>query len=286
VSEFARSGVLTLECPERSGVVAAVATCLADLSLTIGEANQFNDAQTFYMRASFTSVSEPQVDLAAVRAALQPIGETFGLAWQVTDGDYRPRVLLGVSKFGHCLFDLLHRWRTGILPVDIVGVFSNHPDMGDFVRWNGLEYFHLPVTRETKREQEQQILALVDETKADLVVLARYMQILSDEMCKALSGRCINIHHSFLPSFKGAKPYHQAHTRGVKIIGATAHYVTEDLDEGPIIEQGVERVDHTKSPEDLVEIGRDIEAVVLARAVKWHAQRRVMMSGARTVIFG
>jgi formyltetrahydrofolate deformylase len=286
VSEFARSGVLTLECPERSGVVAAVATCLADLGLTIGEANQFNDAQTFYMRAAFTSVSEPQVDLAAVRAALQPIGETFDLAWQVTDGDYRPRVLLGVSKFGHCLFDLLHRWRTGILPVDIVGVFSNHPDMGDFVRWNDLEYFHLPVTRETKREQEQQILALVDETKADLVVLARYMQILSDAMCKALSGRCINIHHSFLPSFKGAKPYHQAHTRGVKIIGATAHYVTEDLDEGPIIEQGVERVDHTKSPEDLVEIGRDIEAVVLARAVKWHAQRRVMMSGARTVVFG
>ncbi len=288
MSEFATSGILTLECPERVGVVAAVATCLANLGLTIGEANQFNDpiTQTFYMRAQFSPGARGEVDLAIVRDALAPIADDLAMTWDIIDGGYKPRVLIGVSKFGHCLFDLLHRWRTGILPVDLVGVFSNHPDMGDFVRWNDLPYFHLPVTGETKAEQEGHILKLVDETGADLIVLARYMQILSNDLCAALNGRCINIHHSFLPSFKGAKPYHQAHTRGVKIIGATAHYVTTDLDEGPIIEQGVERVDHTKSPEDLVEIGRDIEAVVLSRAVKWHAQRRVMLSGARTVVFG
>ena len=288
VSERARSGILTLECPERVGVVAAVASCLARLGLTIGEAKQFNDdaTQTFYMRAAFTSVADSHVDLAAVKAEMAAIAETFAMTWGIVDGDYRPRVLIGVSKFGHCLFDLIHRWRTGILQVEIVGVFSNHPDMGDFVCWNGVPYHHLPVKPETKSDQESRILALVSETQADLVVLARYMQVLSNEMCAALSGRCINIHHSFLPGFKGAKPYHQAHARGVKIIGATAHYVTTDLDEGPIIEQGVERVDHSKSPKDLVEVGRDIEAVVLARAVKWHAQRRVMLSGARTVVFG
>jgi formyltetrahydrofolate deformylase len=288
MSERARSGILTLECPERVGVVAAVASRLAELRLTIGEANQFNDAitQTFYMRAAFTSVSDLHVDLAAVKSALAPVAEKFAMTWDIVDGDYRPRVLIGVSKFGHCLFDLIHRWRTGILPVEIVGVFSNHLDMADFVGWNGVPYHHLPVKPETKADQENRILALVGETRADLVVLARYMQVLSNDLCAALSGRCINIHHSFLPSFKGARPYHQAHARGVKIIGATAHYVTTNLDEGPIIEQGVERVDHSKSPKDLVEVGRDIEAVVLARAVKWHAQRRVMLSGARTVVFG
>jgi formyltetrahydrofolate deformylase len=287
MSEQAKSGILRLECPERVGVVAAVASCLAKLGLTIGEANQFNDplTQTFYMRAQFSPAEHPHVDLAMVRKALAPVAERFSMSWDLADGDRKPRVLIGVSKFGHCLFDLLYRWRSGILPVEVVGVFSNHPDLGDFVRWNGVPYFHLPISPKTKADQESRILNLFTESGAELVVLARYMQILSSELCAALSGRCINIHHSFLPGFKGAKPYHQAHARGVKIIGATAHYVTSDLDEGPIIEQGVERVDHNKSPQDLVEIGRDIEAVVLARAVKWHAQRRVMLSGARTVVF-
>jgi formyltetrahydrofolate deformylase len=211
------------------------------------------------------------------------VAARFDMTWSLHDLAVRPRLLIAVSKFGHCLYDLLHRWRAGLLPVEIVGVVSNHDDMRSFVEWNGITYHHLPVNKADKAGQEARLLALTE--GVDLVVLARYMQILSPELCDALSGRCINIHHSFLPSFKGAKPYHQAHARGVKIIGATAHYVTTDLDEGPIIEQGVERVNHAQSPEDLVTIGRDIECAVLARAVTWHVEHRLVVNGHRTVVF-
>lgn len=205
--------------------------------------------------------------------------------WQFHDANRRSRVLIAVSKYGHCLNDLLHRWHTGILPIDIVGVVSNHEDMRDMVEWHNLPYHYLPVSKETKGEQEQQILEIMRQTDSDLLALARYMQILSDSMCQQLSGRAINIHHSFLPGFKGAKPYHQAYERGVKIIGATAHYVTSDLDEGPIIEQCIERVDHLYSPEELVQIGRDTECVAFARAIKWHCEHRVILNGNRTVVF-
>jgi formyltetrahydrofolate deformylase len=220
-----------------------------------------------------------------LRGLFSAIAERFGMDWSLQDMAVRPKVLIAVSKFGHCLYDLLHRWRSDLLPVEIVGVVSNHEDMRSFVEWSGIPFYYLPVDKTEKTAQENRFLELVADLDADLVVLARYMQILSQTMCEALSGRCINIHHSFLPSFKGAKPYHQAHIRGVKIIGATAHYVTTDLDEGPIIEQGVERVTHAHAPEDLVTIGRDIECAVLARAVTWHVEHRLVLNGHRTVVF-
>ncbi len=205
--------------------------------------------------------------------------------WQIHDAGVKPRILILVSKFDHCLNDLLYRYRTGALPVEIPAVVSNHPDLQRVVEWHGIPYHHLPVTKETKAQQEDKIFEMIDRLNIDLVVLARYMQVLSPEMCRALSWRTINIHHSFLPSFKGAKPYHQAYARGVKIIGATAHYVTTDLDEGPIIEQGVERIDHTFTAEDFVSLGRDIENLVLSRAVKFHVEHRVIANGAKTVVF-
>ena len=282
-----RGGVLTLACPDRPGIVAAVAGALAALDLNITEANQFNDAAPgdFFMRAAFEPIGPIGPSHEEVGAALATLAERFGMTLSLHGAQERLKVLIGVSKFGHCLYDLLHRWRSDVLPIEVVGVFSNHEDMRSFVEWNGLPYHYLPVGAETKAAQEARLLGLVASSGADLVVLARYMQILSTDLCGALQGRCINIHHSFLPSFKGAKPYHQAHARGVKIIGATAHYVTADLDEGPMIEQAVERVNHGASPADLVDIGRDIEARVLARAVKWHAERRVMLSGQRTIVF-
>jgi len=206
------------------------------------------------------------------------------MTWQIEDTAQRVRVLIAVSKLGHCLNDLLHRWRSGVLPVDIVGVVSNHEDLRGLVEWHQIPFHHLPVTADTRIEQEAALLELFSRYQADLLVLARYMQILSNDACRTLAGRCINIHHSFLPSFKGARPYHQAYERGVKIIGATAHYVTSDLDEGPIIEQAVERVGHEHTPERFQEIGRDLEAIVLARAVRWHAERRILLDGQRSVI--
>jgi formyltetrahydrofolate deformylase len=281
------SFVLNLSCPDRMGVVAAVAAFLSDNDANITEAGQFNDPveDAFFMRAAFSPAGPRFPGEQLLRERFDAIAQRFGIRWRLTDAARKARVVIAVSRLGHCLFDLLHRWRTGLLPVEIVGVVSNHDDMRSFVEWNGLPYDHLPVDEATKSDQEALFLALIEDRAADLVVLARYMQVLSPALCERLSGRCINIHHSFLPGFKGARPYHQAHARGVKIIGATAHYVTTELDEGPIIEQAVERVDHSRSPRALMEIGRDIECAVLARAVRWHAENRIMMNGLKTVVF-
>jgi formyltetrahydrofolate deformylase len=275
-----QSFLLTLSCPDRKGIVAAVANFLAGHDASIVDSSQFNDATTdrFFMRVDF--VSESGMTLEEVRAAFAPIARTFRMEWTLYDKHVKPRLLIAVSKFGHCLYDLIHRWRGGLLPVEIIGVVSNHDDMQGFVDWSGIPWHRLP---DGKAAQEAALLQLA--SAADLVVLARYMQILTEQACTALSGRCINIHHSFLPSFKGAKPYQQAFARGVKIIGATAHYVTPSLDEGPIIEQDVQRVHHGHTVEDLVAFGRDVECRVLARAVTWHIQRRVMVAGEKTIVF-
>ncbi|MBV9843034.1 MAG: formyltetrahydrofolate deformylase [Sphingomonadaceae bacterium] len=278
--------ILTLSCPDRPGIVARVTAELLALGGNVLEAHQFDDVETnrFFMRIIF----DVPVDTApeALRARFAPIAAAFAMEWAIRARGERRRVLLLASKFDHCLVDLLYRQRIGELAMDVVGIVSNHPREtyagSDF---GAVPFHHLPITKDTKPEQEARIMALVDATGAELVVLARYMQILSDDLARFLSGRCINIHHSFLPGFKGAKPYHQAHARGVKLIGATAHYVTADLDEGPIIEQDVERISHQDSPEDLVRKGRDIERRVLARAVAFHLEGRAFMNGHKTVVF-
>lgn len=279
--------VLVLQCPDKKGIVAAVSGYLAQHDASIIESNHFNDALSdrFHMRTVFRADGPGFPSIEVLRDGFAPIARQFSMEWTLWASSVKPRLLIAVSKFGHCLYDLLHRWRSGLLDVDIVGVVSNHEDMRSFVEWSGLPYYYFPIERGRKQEQEAQILDLVDAFKVDLVVLARYMQVLSPDLCETLAGHCINIHHSFLPSFKGAKPYHQAHERGVKIIGATAHYVTTDLDEGPIIEQGVHRVTHAETPEDLVEIGRDVECTVLARAVTWHVEHRVIVTGRKTIVF-
>ncbi|GAA5080582.1 formyltetrahydrofolate deformylase [Thermocatellispora tengchongensis] len=275
--------VLTLSCPDRPGVVAAVSGLLAARGCNITESQQFGDrvAERFFMRVQFLS-DLPADELHAAFAALAP---DFGMEFKLRDLAVRPRVLVMVSKLGHCLNDLLFRVRSGLLDIEIVAVASNHPDLRPLTQSYGIDYHHLPVTPETKPRQEAEVLTLVEHYQADLVVLARYMQVLSEDLCGKLAGRVINIHHSFLPSFKGAKPYHQAFSRGVKLIGATAHYVTPVLDEGPIIEQEVARVNHTHSPEDLAAIGRDLECQALARAVRWHAEQRILLDGHKTIIF-
>ncbi|WP_254811970.1 formyltetrahydrofolate deformylase [Streptomyces cavourensis] len=277
--------VLTLSCPDKQGIVHAVSSYLFMTGCNIEDSQQFGDHDTglFFMRVHFSADTTVTVD--KLRASFAAIGEAFRMDWQIHRSDEKMRVVLMVSKFGHCLNDLLFRSRTGALPVEIAAVVSNHTDFAELVASYGIPFRHLPVTKDNKAEAEAQLLELVRQEDVELVVLARYMQVLSDDLCKQLSGRIINIHHSFLPSFKGAKPYHQAHARGVKLIGATAHYVTADLDEGPIIEQEVERVGHDVTPDQLVAIGRDVECQALARAVKWHAERRILLNGHRTVIF-
>jgi formyltetrahydrofolate deformylase len=279
--------VLIIKCPDTRGIVAAVSGYLFDNDISIVESNQFNDAEgdMFYVRVVFKQAGAKMPPMGTLRDGFKPIAHRFSMQWDIYNLSQKPKVVIAVSKFGHCLNELLYRWRSGLLPVDIACVMSNHEDMRSFVEWNGIPYVYLPVTKDSKAKQEAQFIGLIEEHRADLVVLARYMQILSDDLASKLSGRCINIHHSFLPSFKGAKPYHQAHARGVKIIGATAHYVTSDLDEGPIIEQDVERVHHGLTPEKLVDIGQTIEARVLARAVTWHAERRIIINGGKTVVF-
>ncbi|MFE5729819.1 formyltetrahydrofolate deformylase [Streptomyces sp. NPDC056528] len=277
--------VLTLSCPDKQGIVHAVSSYLFITGCNIEDSRQFGDRDTglFFMRVHFSA--EAPVDVEKLRASFTAVGDAFGMDWQIDRADRRTRVVLMVSKFGHCLNDLLFRSRIGALPVEIVAVVSNHTDFEELVGSYGVPFRHIPVTKDTKAEAEGKLLDLVREEDVELVVLARYMQVLSDDLCKQLSGRIINIHHSFLPSFKGAKPYHQAHARGVKLIGATAHYVTADLDEGPIIEQEVERVGHEVTPDQLVAIGRDVECQALARAVKWHAEHRILLNGSRTVVF-
>jgi formyltetrahydrofolate deformylase len=277
--------VLTLSCPDKFGIVAAVSGCLAGNNCNITDSAQFRDPTTgrFFMRVSFTAPDDaPQ---AKVADAFQPIFARFNMAAQIHDLSRRPRAIIMVSRFGHCLNDLLYRHRIQALNIDISAIVSNHRDFYQLAASQDVPFHHLPVTQETKERQEARLLELIEDEKADLVVLARYMQILSDNLCRKLEGRAINIHHSFLPSFKGAKPYHQAYARGVKLIGATAHYVTAVLDEGPIIEQAVERVDHAMSPQDLAAAGRDVECLVLARAVKWHSEHRILLNGSRTVVF-
>ncbi|NJP51324.1 formyltetrahydrofolate deformylase [Streptomyces sp. SBST2-5] len=277
--------VLTLSCPDKQGIVHAVSSYLFMTGCNIEDSQQFGDHDTglFFMRVHFSAESPVTVD--KLRASFAAIGDSFQMDWQINRADEKMRILIMVSKFGHCLNDLLFRARIGALPVEIAGVVSNHPDFAELVASYNIPFHHIPVTKETKPEAEARLLEIVREEQVELVVLARYMQVLSDDLCKQLSGRIINIHHSFLPSFKGAKPYHQAHARGVKLIGATAHYVTADLDEGPIIEQEVERVGHELTPEQLVAVGRDVECQALARAVKWHAERRILLNGRRTVVF-
>ncbi|MFE3514661.1 formyltetrahydrofolate deformylase [Streptomyces sp. NPDC059166] len=277
--------VLTLSCPDKQGIVHAVSSYLFMTGCNIEDSQQFGDHDTglFFMRVHFSADAPVSVD--KLRASFAAIGDSFRMEWQIHRASDRMRIVLMVSKFGHCLNDLLFRSRTGALPVEIVAVVSNHTDFAELVASYGVPFRHIPVNRENKPEAEAQLLELVRGENVELVVLARYMQVLSDDLCKQLSGRIINIHHSFLPSFKGAKPYHQAHARGVKLIGATAHYVTADLDEGPIIEQEVERVGHGVTPDQLVAVGRDVECQALARAVKWHAERRILLNGRRTVVF-
>jgi formyltetrahydrofolate deformylase len=279
--------VLTLSCPDRPGIVSAVSTFLAQNGQNILDAQQFDDVETskFFMRVVFTA-ADLAVELSALQTGFAAIAQRFAMEWQMRDRAAKRRVMLLASKFDHCLVDILYRWRTGELDMVPTAVVSNHPretyagiDFGD------IPFHYLPASKENKPQQEAAIWKLVEDSRTDLVVLARYMQILSDDLSAKLSGRCINIHHSFLPGFKGARPYHQAHERGVKLIGATAHYVTGDLDEGPIIEQDVERISHRDSPDDLIRKGRDIERRVLARAVRYHLEDRVVLNGRKTVVF-
>ncbi|HEY7803965.1 MAG TPA: formyltetrahydrofolate deformylase [Orrella sp.] len=280
--------ILTLSCPDRMGIVHRVSGLLLSHEGNIIDAQQFGDEQTgrFFLRVHFaltTHASDSAID--NVRSDMATTAEAFDMQWQIHGAKDKARLLILVSKQGHCLNDLLFRVHSGQLNAEIAAVVSNHRDFEPLVRSHGVAFHHLPVTAETKSEQEAQILGLVEQLNIDLVVLARYMQILSGDLCRALAGRAINIHHSFLPSFKGAKPYSQAHARGVKIIGATAHYVTPDLDEGPIIEQDIERVDHAMSVRDLTRVGSDVESLVLARAVKGHIEHRILLNDSRTVVF-
>ncbi len=279
--------ILTLDCPNRPGIVAAVATAIFEQGGNILEAQQYDDTRDnrFLARIVLNALG-PALDVAALRGALAAVAARFDMHWSLRDTADRQRVMLMVSRFDHCLADILYRWRLGELPMEITAIVSNHPrEALERLDFPGIPFHHLPVTRETKAEQEERLLSLIEQTGTELVVLARYMQVLSDSLATRLAGRCMNIHHSFLPGFKGARPYHQAHARGVKLIGATAHYVTADLDEGPIIEQDVERISHYDTPDDLVRQGRDIERRVLSRALLWHLEGRVLLNGARTVVF-
>jgi formyltetrahydrofolate deformylase len=283
--------VLTLSCPDRTGIVHAVAAYLHEAGCNVLDSQQFGDrtAGRFFMRVHVETVPVEQgpgvpVTYDSLHGGFASVAAEFGMEWELHDTAVRPRVLIMVSKAGHCLNDLLYRQRSG-LGIDIVAVVSNHPDLRPLTQTHGIDYHHLPVTDENRASQEAEILTLVTHYRADFVVLARYMQVLTDGLCGKLQGRAINIHHSFLPGFKGSRPYQQAHARGVKLIGATAHYVTSELDEGPIIEQEVARVDHSQGPAALMAVGRDLECLALARAVRWHAEHRVLLNGAKTVVF-
>jgi formyltetrahydrofolate deformylase len=279
-----REYILTLSCPDTPGLVYAVSSFLVQQAANIRQSQQFDDPLTdrFFMRVQFSLTGS---DARTLSEAFTRVADAFQMSWQLHDAATPTRTLLLVSRFGHCLNDLLFRASIGALNVEIPAVVSNHRDFEQLAAAHGVPFYHLPVTPDTKAEAEARLLELVDELDIDLVVLARYMQVLSNDLCTKLEGRAINIHHSFLPSFKGAKPYHQAHARGVKLIGATAHYVTADLDEGPIIEQDVARAEHSLTPDEMVAAGRDVEVQVLARALAWHTERRVLLDHTRTVVF-
>jgi formyltetrahydrofolate deformylase len=279
--------VLTTACPDTTGIVAAIAGFLAANNGLITEAQHHDDPYTrmSFMRAAFHDSGQGMPSLEVLgRKFADEVGRRFAMEWHFHEVERRCRTLIAVSHHGHCLNSILHRWSTRTLPIEVVAVVSNHQDMRSLAEWHGVPYHYLPIIDGRKTEQEKRLFELFERVEAELLVLARYMQILTPQACRYFDGRAINIHHSFLPGFKGAKAYHQAHARGVKLIGATAHYVTTDLDEGPIIEQGIERVDHTQSPEDLTVVGSELETVVLNRAIKWHAERRVFRNGTRTVV--
>jgi formyltetrahydrofolate deformylase len=275
--------VVTLSCPDRPGIVHAVAGALLGAGCNIADSQQYGSPTTgnFFMRVEATT-SSTQAELTA---ALQPVAETFGMTWQINPVGEKVRTIILCSKDAHCLNDLLFQQRAGTLPIEVPAIVSNHRDLEPLAEFYGIPFHHIPVTADTKPQAEAELLKLIAGHDVELTVLARYMQVLSNELCTELNGKAINIHHSFLPSFKGAKPYHQAHARGVKIIGATAHYVTADLDEGPIIEQEVIRVDHARTAAQFVQMGRDVEGRTLAQAVQWHAEHRVLLDGTRTVVF-
>ncbi|AJW52081.1 formyltetrahydrofolate deformylase [Burkholderia pseudomallei] len=287
------SFILKLSCPDRRGIVHAVSGFLLERGSNILDSAQFGDSRTgeFFMRVHFEQAGAcgAAAALDALRAEFAPLAEAFAMRWELHDAAVKPRVVILVSKIGHCLNDLLFRYRTGQLPIEISAIVSNHKDFYQLAASYDIPFHHLPLaagaSADAKAAQEARVLEVIDGHAADLVVLARYMQILSPALCERLAGHAINIHHSFLPSFKGAKPYYQAFDRGVKLIGATAHYVTTDLDEGPIIEQEVERVDHSMTPDELTAVGRDVECVTLARAVKWHVEHRIVLNGTKTVVF-
>jgi len=275
---------LTITCPNRPGIVAAVSTYIFELGGDIEEAQQFDDkaSKRFFMRVSFSCPA----NVDSLRTGFLKIAKRFELTWNLRAVKDLKRVLIMASKLDHCLVDLLYRWRIGELPMIISGIVSNHPrDVYASIDFANIPFYHLPITPDTKPAQEARLLEIIADSKADMVILARYMQILSDDLSTKLSGRCINVHHSFLPSFKGAKPYHQAHARGIKLIGATAHFVTSDLDEGPITEQDVTRVTHGDTPDDLVRKGRDLERTVLSRALRYYLHDRVLINGATSVVF-
>jgi formyltetrahydrofolate deformylase len=278
--------LLTLSCADRRGIVHAVSGALLDEGCNIIDSQQFGDRETgrFFMRVHFAA-DQAGVTEQRLRDAFAPVGERFGMEWQIDDAAARPRLLIMVSRMGHCLNDLLYRQSVGALHAELAAVVSNHRDFESLAGAYAVPFHHIPVSAASRGEADARLLELVEALNVDLVVLARYMQVLGAEACEELRGRAINIHHSFLPSFKGGRPYEQAHRRGVKLIGATAHYVTPELDEGPIIEQEVQRVDHALGPAQLAAVGRDVECVTLARAVQWHVERRVLLNGNRTVVF-
>ena len=277
--------ILSLSCSDQIGIVAAVAGILSENGCNILESAQFSDTKTnrFFMRLTFNA--SDKLSQRDIESAFQSVGKKFNMQWELQNAHKKARVLIMVSKFDHCLLDLLYRIKVGSLAMDVIAIVSNHMECHKIAEQHEIPYYHIAVNKENKPEAEEELEDIINREKIDLVILARYMQVLSDSLCQKLSGKVINIHHSFLPSFKGAKPYHQAHARGVKLIGATAHYVTPDLDEGPIIEQAVQRVTHNETEKELVAIGRDIESRVLSKAVKLHIERRLFLNEGKTVVF-
>ncbi|MCL4109977.1 UNVERIFIED_CONTAM: hypothetical protein GTU68_038194 [Idotea baltica] len=278
---------LTFRCPDKPSISATVFNFFAQQGYNILESSQYEDpsSEQFFMRTVFSPLETASLSIDELRTEFTSITDKFDMTWKIRENQNKPKVLIAVTKGSHCVTKLLNDWERGVLNVDIVGIVSNHEDLRGLADWYKVPYHYFPITKDTKPQQEAQILETMKDTEAELLILARYMQVLSDDMCTKLLGRAINIHHSFLPGFKGAKPYHQAFERGVKLIGATAHFVTADLDEGPIIEQSVERISHANQAEELAEMGRDVESVVLQRAVKWYSEDRVLLNGKRTVVF-